>query len=168
MEPRWGSPERVCMGNRAKVAVPTWGQMDGRGGGPGPGVPAAPGPQVLRVGLVNNMPEAAFKETHDSFACLLAAGARGVEIELRCYRIPAVSPGSARFDTGPCVYRDVEDVYQDPPDALVVTGTEPLMPELTDERYWGALAKLLNWAEATVPSTWLSCLAAHAALRALD
>ena len=42
------------------------------------------------------------------------------------------------------------------------------MPELTDERYWADLATLLNWAEATVPSTWLSCLAAHGALRALD
>ena len=42
------------------------------------------------------------------------------------------------------------------------------MPELTDERYWAALATLLHWAEATVPSTWLSCLAAHGALRALD
>ena len=156
------------MGNRAKVAVPTWAEMDGRSGDPDPRVPAAPRPQVLRVGLVNNMPEAAFNETHDSFAGLLAAGARGVEIELRCYRIPATSRGSAMFDTGPCVYRDVEDVYLDPPDALVVTGTEPVMPDLTDERYWGALATLLHWAEATVPSTWLSCLAAHGALRALD
>jgi len=123
---------------------------------------------VLRVGLVNNMPEAAFEETHDSFARLLAAGAGGVEIELRCYRIPTLSSGPAIFDTGRSVYGDVEDLYQDPPDALVVTGTEPVMPELTDERYWAALARLLHWAEATVPSTWLSCLAAHGALRALD
>ena len=64
--------------------------------------------------------------------------------------------------------RDLEDLYRDPPDALVVTGTEPLMNELTDERYWEALATLLHWAETTVPSTLLSCLAAHGALRALD
>ena len=80
------------MGNRAKVAVPIWGEMDGRGGGPEPQVPAVPGPRVLRVGLVNNMPEAAFEETHDSFESLLAAGAGGVEIELRCYRIPGAVP----------------------------------------------------------------------------
>ncbi len=77
-------------------------------------------------------------------------------------------PDLAILDTGPSLYRDVEDLYQDPPDALVVTGTEPVMSELTDERYWADLATLLNWAEATVPSTWLSCLAAHGALRALD
>lgn len=156
------------MGDRAKVAVPIWAEMDGRGAGAEPQVSAVPGPRVLRVGLVNNMSEAAFEETHASFAGLLLAGAAGMEIELRCYRIPALSPEPTILDAGPSLYRDVEHLYQDPPDALVVTGTEPVMPELTDERYWDALATLLNWAEATVPSTWLSCLAAHGALQALD
>ena len=156
------------MGDRAKVAVPMWGEMDQRGAGAGPQVPAVAGPRVLRVGLVNNMSEAAFEETHTSFARLLLEAAAGMEIELRCYRIPALSPGPTIVDAGPSLYRDVEDLYQDPPDALVVTGTEPVMPELTDERYWDALATLLNWAETSVPSSWLSCLAAHGALRALD
>ena len=156
------------MGERAKVAVPIWGEMDGRGAGAEPQLPAAPGPRVLRVGLVNNMSESAFEETHDSFAGLLLAAAAGMEIELRCYRIPALSPEPAILDAAPSLCGDVEDLYHDPPDALVVTGTEPVMPELTDERYWADLATLLNWAEATVPSTWLSCLAAHGALRALD
>ena len=156
------------MGDKAKVAVSIWGEMDQRGAGAGPQVPAMPGPRVLRVGLVNNMSEPAFQETHDSFAGLLLAGAAGMEIELRCYRIPTLSHEPTILRAGPSLYRDVEDLYQDPPDALVVTGTEPVMPELTDERYWGALATLLNWAEASVPSTWLSCLAAHGALLALD
>jgi homoserine O-succinyltransferase/O-acetyltransferase len=156
------------MGDKAKRGVPIWGEMDQRSAGVGPQVPAVPGPRVLRVGLVNNMSAPAFEETHDSFAGLLLAGAAGMEIDLRCYRIPALSPCPTILETGPSLYRDVEDLYQDPPHALVVTGTEPVMPELTHERYWAALAKLLNWAEATVPSTWLSCLAAHGALRALD
>ncbi|MGO8824977.1 MAG: homoserine O-acetyltransferase/O-succinyltransferase family protein [Acidimicrobiales bacterium] len=156
------------MGERAKVAVPIWGEMDRRVAGAEPQVAAAPGPRVLRVGLVNNMSEPAFEETHDSFAGRLLAGAAGMEIELRCYRIRALSPEPAISDAAPSLYGDIEDLYRDPPDALVVTGTEPVMPELTDERYWADLATLLNWAEATVPSTWLSCLAAHCALRALD
>jgi homoserine O-succinyltransferase len=114
------------------------------------------------------MSEPAFEETHDSFAGLLLAGAAGMEIELRCYRIPELSPQPFIWGTSSSPYRDVEDLYQDPPDVLVVTGAEPAMPELTDERYWAALATLLTWAEATVPSTWLSCLAAHGALLALD
>jgi len=153
------------MGERAKVGVPIWGEMDGSGAGAESQLPAVPGPRVLRVGLVNNMSESAFEETHDSFAGLLLAGAAGMEIELRCYRIPALSTEPAILDS---LYGDIEDLYQDPPDALIVTGTEPVMPELTAERYWADLATLLKWAEATVRSTWLSCLAAHAALRALD
>ena len=156
------------MGDRRKVVAPIWGEMSQGGAGAGQQVPAVPRPRVLRVGLVNNMSEAAFEETHDSFARLLLAGVAGMEIELRCYRIPALPPGPAIVDVGPSLYRDVEDLYRDPPDALVVTGAEPVMPELTDERYWGALATLLNWAETSVPSSWLSCLAAHGALRALD
>ncbi len=156
------------MANKAKVAAPTWGEIEGRGGGLKPQVRAMPGLQVLRVGLVNNMPDAAFEETHDSFASRLVGSDMGVETELRCYRIPGLSPDPANFDTGSYAYQDVADLYQDPPDALVVTGTEPLTPELTDERYWADLAALLHWAEKTVPSTWLSCLAAHSALRALD
>ena len=66
------------------------------------------------------------------------------------------------------MYRDLEGLYRYPPDALVITGAEPVMFEITDEPYWEALDTLLQWAEATVPSTLLSCLAAHGALRALD
>ena len=119
------------MSNRAKVAVPIQGDVDARGGGPEPHVPAVPESRVLRIGLVNNMPEAAFEETHDSFENLLLAGARGVGIELRCYRIPGLPRGPAICRTGPYAYRDVEDLYQDPPDALVVTGTEPVTADLT-------------------------------------
>jgi homoserine O-succinyltransferase len=142
--------------------------MDRGAAGAAPKALAVPGQRVLRVGLVNNMSPAAFEETHGSFAGLLLAGAGDMEIELHCYRIPGLSPEPTILGASHSLYRDVEDLYRDPPDALVVTGTEPVMPELTEERYWAALATLLNWAEATVPSTWLSCLAAHAALRALD
>ena len=156
------------MTDRARVTIPACGRMGGRDEGPERRVPDRAGGRVLQVGFVNNMPEAAFEETHQGFARLVLAGAGERDIDLRCYRIPSVSRGPTAFDSGSHGYRDVEDLYGDPPDALVVTGTEPLAGELTDERYWAALATLLHWAEATVPSTLLSCLAAHGALWALD
>ena len=123
---------------------------------------------MLRVALVNNMPEAAFEETHHEFSRLLHAGARAQQVELRCYRIPSVDTGCTHLGPIAETYRDLDELYRYPPDALVITGTEPVMCEITDERYWDALATLLCWAEANVPSTLLSCLAAHGALRALD
>ena len=65
-------------------------------------------------------------------------------------------------------YEDVTCLYADPPDALIVTGLEPRLTDLADEPYWEDLAHLLRWAQATVPSTILSCLASHAAALALD
>ena len=60
------------------------------------------------------------------------------------------------------------NLYADPPDALIVTGLEPRLADLAAEPYWEDLAHLLRWAQATVPSTILSCLASHAAALALD
>jgi homoserine O-succinyltransferase len=117
---------------------------------------------------VNNMPESAFEETHQEFSRLVLAGAGAQQVELRCYRIPGVDTGCTHLGPIAETYRDMEDLYQYPPDALVITGTEPVMSDITDERYWDALVTLLRWAEATVPSTLLSCLAAHGALQALD
>ena len=90
------------------------------------------------------------------------------DVELRFYRIPAVARGMAYVGSVADLYRDFEGLYRYPPDALVITGAEPVTCEITDERYWGDLDRLLQWAEVTVPSTLLSCLAAHGALRSLD
>ena len=53
-------------------------------------------------------------------------------------------------------------------DALIVTGTEPKAANLMDEPYWGALAKVIDWAEQHTISTIWSCLAAHAVVLYLD
>ena len=138
------------MANRVKASAPEWGKP------------------VFRVGLVNNMSEAAFEETHREFTRLVHAGAGAHEVELRYYRIPTVARRPVVAGPVAHVYQDLEDLYRCPPDTLVVTGTEPLKNELTDEQYWEDLAGLLHWAEVTVPSSLLSCLSAHGALRALD
>ena len=43
---------------------------------------------------MNNMPEAAFEETHREFTRLVHASSKAQEVELRCYRMPAVHQGS--------------------------------------------------------------------------
>jgi homoserine O-succinyltransferase len=65
-------------------------------------------------------------------------------------------------------YQPIEALFSDPPDAVIVTGTEPRSADLRSEPYWLALRELLAWAERSVPVTLLSCLASHGALLALD
>ncbi len=65
-------------------------------------------------------------------------------------------------------YRGLDELWANPPDALIVTGTEPAQVQLPYEPYWPYLARLLEWAATSVPTTLLSCLAAHASLLLFD
>jgi homoserine O-succinyltransferase len=123
---------------------------------------------VLTVGFVNNMPDAAFDDTYRQFASLLDAGAHDFSINLRGYYLPSVPRNESARQAASFHYEDVASLYADPPDALIVTGLEPRAAELDAEPFWDELAHLLRWAEETVPSTILSCLASHAAALALD
>ena len=65
-------------------------------------------------------------------------------------------------------YWPIETLLAEPPDALIVTGTEPIAPQLREEPYWPRLAALLDFAaNNTIASIW-SCLAAHAAAEHFD
>jgi homoserine O-succinyltransferase/O-acetyltransferase len=123
---------------------------------------------ALTVGFVNNMPDAAFEDTYRQFAGLLGAGAHGFAVNLRGYRLPHVPRSESVLSAASLRYEDAACLYAHPPDALIVTGLEPRLTDLAAEPYWEDLAHLLRWAEATVPSTILSCLASHAAALALD
>jgi homoserine O-succinyltransferase len=122
----------------------------------------------LRVGFVNNMPDAAFEDTYQQFAGLILTGCAPSEVELHCFYLPSVPRAASVLQDASVPYQDVDHLYADPPDALVITGTEPRSRDLAAEPYWDELFELLRWAEAEVPSTLLSCLAAHAAALALD
>jgi homoserine O-succinyltransferase/O-acetyltransferase len=55
-------------------------------------------------------------------------------------------------------------MFADRLDGLIVTGTEPRAPMLSDEPYWPTMTKVVDWAEDHTTSTIWSCLAAHAAV----
>ena len=65
-------------------------------------------------------------------------------------------------------YRPLEDIISDPPDLLVVTGSNPIESRIEDEPYWSDLHGLLRSASENVPAMVLSCLSAHAALAVFD
>ena len=65
-------------------------------------------------------------------------------------------------------YRPIDQLWGDPPDALILTGTEPLEVDLRAEGYWEPLAELIRWCSTATVSAFLSCLAAHAAILLFD
>jgi homoserine O-succinyltransferase/O-acetyltransferase len=122
----------------------------------------------MRVALVNNMPDSAFIDTEDQFRRATASGPGGSPVSLELYTITEI-PRSERL--APVIesrYQGLEELWSRPPDALIVTGTEPAQVQLRYEPYWPYMARLLEWAAATVPATLLSCLAAHASTLLFD
>jgi homoserine O-succinyltransferase len=128
--------------------------------------------EALRIGLINNMPDAALKATERQFKSLLDSAAGETRVQLSLYTLPEIPRTKA-------VQRHIDSTYSSVTglldgtlanslDGLIVTGREPLAANLREERYWDSLAKLVEWAELHTRSAIWSCLAAHAAVLHLD
>jgi homoserine O-succinyltransferase len=127
----------------------------------------ATAPQIV-IGLVNNMPDAALRSTENQFAGLLAEACGGQTVRLRFTSLPELPRSQEALEHIRASYWPLEELLAGAPDALIVTGTEPRAPVLTEEPYWQRFVDLLAYArEHTVASIW-SCLAAHAAVLHLD
>jgi len=128
-----------------------------------------PGPGAgLRIGIINNMPDAALQSTEAQFCGLLEGAAGPQRISVRLSTFPELPRGAEALERIERDYWPLDELLAEPLDALIVTGTEPRAPRLSDEPYWARFGELLAWAERhTVASIW-SCLAAHAAVEILD
>ena len=66
-------------------------------------------------------------------------------------------------------YSDLSELDRLQVDGLIVTGAEPIAPELAGRAATGATSpSLIDWAKTNTRSTIWSCLAAHAAVLHLD
>jgi len=123
----------------------------------------------IEIAFVNNMPDAAVKATFDQFKGIIeAAAADRVPFHLRCYTLPGIPRCEEMRSYLQETHEDIGALYSRGADALIVTGTEPRAPSLSDEPYWPELARLVSWARCHTFSAIWSCLAAHAAVQCLD
>jgi homoserine O-succinyltransferase len=118
--------------------------------------------------FVNNMPDGAFEATERQFIGLLDAGSGAEEIEVRRHALDGVPRGERTAARIAEEYSPVDTIRLDPPDILIVTGSNPLEAHIEDEPYWADLVDLLSWGTEHVGSMLLSCLSAHAALTHFD
>ncbi|MGV7214812.1 homoserine O-succinyltransferase MetA [Bradyrhizobium sp. UFLA05-112] len=122
----------------------------------------------ITIGLINNMPDPALKATERQFMKLLQAAGRGRRIRFQRFSLPSVkrSP-EARWHVE-SEYSDLSDLTRQRFDGLIVTGAEPVAPDLDQEPYWRDLTDIIDWARTNTRSAIWSCLAAHAAVLHLD
>src|SRR5215470_11780553 len=80
---------------------------------------------TLRIGLINNMPDAALQSTERQFVELLEAAATNVVVQLRLLQLPQVprSESGRRYLAN--AYADSAELLNRRFDGLIVTGTEP-------------------------------------------
>ena len=118
----------------------------------------------VTVGLVNNMPDAAFEATERQFAGLIREAAPSRVVLLKRFAIPQLPRSEEMRASLRGKYRDIDELWDTPLDGLIVTGTEPRATDLKHEPYWPALSAVVDWARDNTASTIWSCLAAHAAV----
>jgi homoserine O-succinyltransferase/O-acetyltransferase len=121
---------------------------------------------AITVAIVNNMPDAAFVDTEAQFRRALSGYPEPLQLEL--YTMAGVMRSDDVAGEIRSRYRALDELWDNPPDALIITGTEPAQAQLPFEPYWPYLARLLEWAAESVPTTMLSCLAAHASVLMFD
>jgi homoserine O-succinyltransferase/O-acetyltransferase len=117
---------------------------------------------IVKIALVNNMPDPALEDTELQFFELLDAASGDLRLSVKLYSLAGI-PRSDRVQPHlRSFYFGIDDLWKDHFDAAIVTGTEPHQPDLRQEPYWADLVQVLEWAEHNTTSTVLSCLAAHA------
>src|SRR6516225_11942607 len=119
---------------------------------PGAAPDRAEGPVRWRCALVNNMPDAAFDATERQFVGLLDAGSGCETVVLTRHTMAGVPRGERIRARIAAEYRPLEDIISDPPDLLVVTGSNPIESRTEDEPYRSDLRCPPRRARENVPA----------------
>jgi len=122
------------------------------------------GTNCMTIGVVNNMPDAAYEATERQFLDLIRAATADAVVHVKLFSMADVPRAGPIRQELAARYRDIAELWDTRLDGLIVTGTEPRAANLKDEPYWATLAKLVDWARQNTISTVWSCLAAHAAV----
>jgi homoserine O-succinyltransferase len=122
------------------------------------------GANCMTIGVVNNMPDAAYEATERQFLDLIRAATANAVVHVKLFSMADVPRAGPIRQELAARYRDIAELWDTRLDGLIVTGTEPRAANLKDEPYWATLVKLVDWARQNTISTVWSCLAAHAAV----
>src|ERR1700746_1900067 len=100
---------------------------------------AAEGSVRWKCALVNNMPDAAFGATERQFEGLLNAGSGSETVVVTRHTMVGVPRGERIWARIAAEYRPLEAIPANPPDLLIVPGSDPIESRIEDEPYWSDL-----------------------------
>jgi homoserine O-succinyltransferase len=114
------------------------------------------------------MSAGALEATERQFTLILNSASKDFSIRLKRYFLPEVAQSEPAAVYRDLNYGSIESLWSAKLDGLIVTGREPLTPNLRDEPYWDSFVRVIEWARDNTCSTTWSCLAAHAAVLHMD
>src|SRR5271154_7075987 len=82
----------------------------------------APSSGCLRIGLINNMPDAALEATERQFLSLLDSASEGIQIQLLFFALPNVPRNELGARRVKSFYSGIENLWGTSLDGLIVTG----------------------------------------------
>jgi homoserine O-succinyltransferase len=118
---------------------------------------------MIEIGVVSNLSAPHLLAAEHQLTRLLKTAADPIPFRLRSFSLSSTKSSAAATYCG-----DINDLFRENLDGLIVTGAEPRAPSLPEESYWQMLTEIADWAEVNTRSTIWSCLAAHAAVLYLD
>ncbi|OQY31211.1 MAG: homoserine O-succinyltransferase [Anaerolineaceae bacterium 4572_5.2] len=122
----------------------------------------------LHIGFLNMMPDAAFKVTELQFLRLVGSSSKIVQFYIHPCTVPDPSRSPEIQAYIKEHYTTFDELKEDGLDALIVTGANPLTPDLDKESFWDSLQEIIAWSKVNVTSTLASCLSTHAIAKSLS
>jgi len=116
----------------------------------------------LHIGLLNLMPDGAFKATERQFMRLVGSSHQTIQSYIYPFTIPDPQRHPEIQSYIDDYYLRFRDIQEAGLDALIITGTNPANPRLEEEPFWQPLLRIVDWATQEVTSVLCSCLAVHA------
>ena len=126
---------------------------------------AASGLPALRIGLLNLMPDTALQATERQFLRLIDAGGPDMNLYVYPFSLTSEFRGNSAEEYVAEHYSSFESLQEQGLDALIITGANPAMPDITDEAFWRPLIDVIDWSMNHVESIICSCLATHVVLQ---
>lgn len=123
--------------------------------------------RALHVGLLNMMPDAAFQVTEQQFMRLVGTSNQIAQFYVHCFTVPGLLRNGATAAYIASHYEDIDSIYAQGLDALIITGANVVNPRLDEQAFYRPLTDVIRWAEAHVTSVLCSCLSTHALMKHL-
>ncbi|MCY4050686.1 MAG: homoserine O-succinyltransferase [Gammaproteobacteria bacterium] len=121
----------------------------------------------LHIGLLNMMPDAALEATERQFMRLVGSCNRIAQFIIHPFTFQEIPREGVAAEHVNRYYLPFDMIREQGLDALILSGANPVLPDITAEPFWNPLEEVVRWAKDNVCSVMCSCLATHAIVQML-